>query len=217
MPELWLLSPGRPETVFETYEWVPRVELGAGFYSAGRGWKVGLVVLSELARTRETLVLRMLGRGAVLRGAMEELRQLSPQDPETRELREFVACLRRTIERDKKIPEQEREDFMTQSWVEVQQFKKEIFKEGHLKGLDEGRLKGLDEGRLKGLDEGRLEGLMMVYTSRFGQMPTGLREQMLGLREPGKLTTLFPLFTTGTQEAISQAVERLAQAQQDRS
>ncbi|KYF71611.1 hypothetical protein BE11_34250 [Sorangium cellulosum] len=77
-PRLCVLSSGRPATILDAFRFAP--EPGRpGLYRAGPGWRVDLVVIAELPRTRDTLLLRLLGAGAVLRDAIRDLAAL-PDD-----------------------------------------------------------------------------------------------------------------------------------------
>ncbi|WP_437834976.1 hypothetical protein [Sorangium sp. So ce1153] len=77
-PRLCLLSSSRPATVLDAFGFAP-VPGRPGLYRTAPGWRVDLVVIAELPRTRETLLLRLLGARAVLRDAIRELAAL-PDD-----------------------------------------------------------------------------------------------------------------------------------------
>ena len=71
----WIVCAGRPTAALRT---VGASALGddwpQGFYSFMPGIPGGIVVISELPRSRDTLLLRLLGRRRVLRDALAELR-----------------------------------------------------------------------------------------------------------------------------------------------
>ena len=75
-PALVIISPGRPETVLEAYGCAPT---RPGVYHAVPGLVMRLIVLAELPRTRETVLLRLLGPARLLREALEDLATL-PDD-----------------------------------------------------------------------------------------------------------------------------------------
>src|SRR5215813_2222883 len=58
-PLVVVMSPGRPETVLETYRFE---KVSAGLYTLPPGFAVRLVVLSELPKTRATVLLRLGSR-----------------------------------------------------------------------------------------------------------------------------------------------------------
>lgn len=73
LPGLWHLSAGRPNTVIKRFGLRP-VKGSSGWYrTRDAGWHVNLVVISELPRTRETVLLRLLGRKRVRLQAMREI------------------------------------------------------------------------------------------------------------------------------------------------
>lgn len=79
LPVQWILSAGRPTKVIERFELVPMGDgWPSGFYTAVRWLRLRLVVISELTRTPDTLLLRLLGAGATLRMAIGDLAALPP-------------------------------------------------------------------------------------------------------------------------------------------
>jgi hypothetical protein len=86
MPLLWCITAGRPEGLLEMFGFEPAPEGPAGHYrTAAPGWRVRVVVINELPRVRETLLLRLLGRTSVRRAALQELVAL-PDDALEREV-----------------------------------------------------------------------------------------------------------------------------------
>jgi hypothetical protein len=75
-PALVVIGPGSPGTVLDAYGCKPG---GPGVYHAVWGLALRVVVISELPRTRETLILRLLGRGRLFRQALADLAEL-PSD-----------------------------------------------------------------------------------------------------------------------------------------
>jgi hypothetical protein len=72
-PWLVIISPGRPRTAIEVYGCNPTRQ---GVYQAVAGLRMRLVVLAELPRTRETLLLRLLGPGRLLKEGLADLSAL---------------------------------------------------------------------------------------------------------------------------------------------
>jgi hypothetical protein len=75
-PALVVISPGRPEMVLDAYGCR---DVRPGVYHAVWGLVLRVVVLAELPRTRETLLLRLLGARRLLREAFADLAAL-PDD-----------------------------------------------------------------------------------------------------------------------------------------
>lgn len=137
-PPLWILSAGRPEAVFSRYDLLPRTGFPRGIYDFARGHEVGLVVISELPPGRETLLLRLMGAPVVCRGALAELREIPPEDPEAARLRRLVAGLRHTLSRATTLGQEEREDYMTAAWAEFERYERETEQRGINQGLRRG-------------------------------------------------------------------------------
>jgi hypothetical protein len=72
-PWLVVISPGRPKTVIDVFGCKL---IRPGVYEAVAGVHMRVVVLTELPRTRETLLLRMLGAGRLFKEALADLTAL---------------------------------------------------------------------------------------------------------------------------------------------
>ncbi|MBX3232371.1 MAG: hypothetical protein KF837_33905 [Labilithrix sp.] len=145
-PYLWLLSTGDPKTVTESYELEPSREgWPKGFRFDAPGHAIGVVVLSELARVPETLLLRLLGRDAVLQDAIADARTL-----ESGELRRMILELlvrRRMVMPESEDSEDRKEAAMLEQ--EFQQFKKAMRDEGKAEGKAEAILRVFDARELQ--------------------------------------------------------------------
>ncbi len=74
IPQLWILTPTASANLLESFSCLPSSEDGEfRMYRAGSGWKMGAIVIHELAKTPETLWLRLLGKGPVQAQAIQEL------------------------------------------------------------------------------------------------------------------------------------------------
>jgi hypothetical protein len=76
LPRLWIISAGRPETVMGELELRPAKGWLPGVFEGARGLALGLVVVRDLPEIAETLLVRLMGNGQVLRRAVVELRTL---------------------------------------------------------------------------------------------------------------------------------------------
>lgn len=116
-PRLWVISAGVPRTVIHAYGFKRMSGWPRGFWRRKKVDSIGLVVVSELPCTRDTLMLRLMGSGEVLRQAhvevhslpadawerqvavpaLNELRLHVPRNP-SREVKEFLMSTRITHE-----------------------------------------------------------------------------------------------------------------------
>ena len=62
MRKLWVLSPGRPDGGFDALGVRPATELGSGMYFSSAFLEIWVVVHSELPKTPDTRLLRLLSR-----------------------------------------------------------------------------------------------------------------------------------------------------------
>ncbi|WP_437623238.1 hypothetical protein [Sorangium sp. So ce1151] len=179
-PRLCLLSSGRPATVLDAFGFAP-VPGRPGLYRSAPGWRVDLVVIAELPRTRETLLLRLLGARAVLRDAVRELAAL-PDDAWERSIAlpwlvrllfeipyEASACAALDTEEEEIVTE-------VQQWFE--QLKQSLRDEG----LKEGQVRTLARQFEKKLGRPLAEAERSVLAERFDRLgPDRLDDVLLEL------------------------------------
>ncbi|KYF57436.1 hypothetical protein BE08_43540 [Sorangium cellulosum] len=158
---LCLLSSGRPATVLDAFGFQP--DPGRpGLYRTAPGWRVDLVVISELSRTRDTLLLRLLGARAVLRDAIRDLAAL-PEDAWERSIAlPWLVRLRFELPPEASVraaldPEEEEIVTEVQQWFE--QLKQSL--------RDEARKEALQEGMKEGIKEGIKEGQIGTRAKQF--------------------------------------------------
>ena len=88
------------------------------------------VVGSELPRTRETVLLRLLFDREMRQEALAEIRALAEDDPEYDLLTRIVSGVMHIIEKDPKVPQPEKETFMTAAVQEFVKFEQELIDKG---------------------------------------------------------------------------------------
>ncbi|WP_437999046.1 hypothetical protein WMF26_02725 [Sorangium sp. So ce185] len=162
-PWLIVVSTGRPETVLDGYGCQA---LSPGVYGPAPALHVRVVVLSELPRTRSTLILRLMGARWVLREALQDLMAL-PEDAWERSV-----ALPLLVHFGYEIPGQLPEDVEDDVIMEIQEWFKSYQAEQRQLGLDEGKRLGLDEGKRLGLDEGKRLALARLFEKRLGRAMT---------------------------------------------
>ena len=101
VPRLVIVSAGRPETAMAG--WTMQPMSGDpwpthGLYASASAAGPWLVIVPELPRTRDTLLVRMMGRDDTLRAAIDDLDALEADAPE----RHIVAPLLRELKYDRK-------------------------------------------------------------------------------------------------------------------
>lgn len=112
IPKLWILSPTASITLLsgfgatQTVDWLPGIHFLPEFLRSA------IVAIHQLPRTQETLWLRILGRGAVQRQAIDELEALSSNHPFRRATLELLYNLRQNLRVNQNSEEDDRELIM---------------------------------------------------------------------------------------------------------
>jgi hypothetical protein len=165
-PRLWTLSTGRPEGVIAGYGLTPLAGFPTGFYEGRPAESMGAVVLRELPRERSTLLLRLLGSGAVLQQALEELKRL-PAGAWEREVALPALVAARVEMLHDSTDESDREFLMT-----TQSLYDKLIEDTLERGRQEGRMAALskyDKLIEDTLERGRQEGRMAAL-SKYDQL-----------------------------------------------
>ena len=146
LQRMWVLSPGRPERLLRAFRCRARRGRWQGFYEAPAGLNLGVVVLAELRKTVETLVLRYLHRG-LREEALEQLKSL-PQD--SADARALWAALTRAdyvIKMSPHVSKEEKEGYMTALGLQYERYREELRQTGRQEGKEEGKKEGEELGQ----------------------------------------------------------------------
>jgi hypothetical protein len=154
-PIQWVISSGRPEDGIQ----------GLGFYSMPGGvcgtyecpplFYTRLVVVSELPVTRDTLLVRLLGAGAVLKQAIAELQALPAQAPERTLALPILLELRLAVPSDPAQQTSDDQEFLMSTYPLAEAWRRAAIEEGVQQGLQQ----GLEQGVRQGLEQGERQGL----------------------------------------------------------
>ena len=160
MAPLWLISAGTPRALLRAMTFTPMKGWPRGFYEGPAGSGLRLVLARELAVAHDTLLLRLMGAGAVLRRAVAEVEAL-PAGAEER-----IIALQH-IERIKRIRAQREERSMDgkQFVAETRAAHKAWTEKLEARAMKKGIKKGIEEGIEKGREAGREEGLRIAVTA----------------------------------------------------
>ena len=152
LPLLWVLSAERPEAWLKSFGFALVADGAQKHYkTAASGWRIRLAVLADLPRTRDTLLLRLLGSGAVRRQAARELVVLPLDAWEAVIALPWLARLLFEVPAQAaELPADERDFIMeTREWFE--QLQRQLREEGVALGLSRGREEGFARGRLQAI------------------------------------------------------------------
>jgi hypothetical protein len=186
LPVMWIISAGCPSSAIEAFGLQPAEGWPAGVRRAPRGLHTGLVVASELPKTRDTLLLRLMGAGRVFREAVAELAALPPEARERALARPVLLRYRLEITQATGQRTSEDEEFVMSTQDIVAEWEREKFRNGRETGI--------------------LECVVDLYSARFGAMPEDLRRLVEATHDPETLRGWCTLLLTASVESFAQAV-----------
>lgn len=185
-PTLWHVCAGKPQTVLRQFGYVAAGVPG-WYTSLASGLLVQIVVVSELPKTRETLLLRLLGRKRVRREALTELGNLPEDAWEKQVANRWLIRVRLEVKVDQVVTPKDREFVMDinawyKEFIEThdREVKAQVLRELEPKlakerrkerreGRSEGRREGQREGRREGQREAELNQLVHLFQRRVGR------------------------------------------------
>ena len=95
LPKLWIITPTLSKRILTEFG-AQAQELGV--YQLANSLRTGIVVVHQLAVTRETLWLRLLGRGKVQQRGIDELLNLPTDEPLKSAIIEILYSLQKNLE-----------------------------------------------------------------------------------------------------------------------
>jgi post-segregation antitoxin (ccd killing protein) len=132
IPTQWVISSGRPKGGIEGLRLHPLEGWPPGIYEGPPLFWTRLVVVSELPVTPDTLLLRLLGAGQVLKQAIAELKALRTEDPARSLALPLLVRLRLEIPTDPAQRTDDDQEFLMQTQDIVETWRQEAIQEGLL-------------------------------------------------------------------------------------
>ncbi|HWU88749.1 MAG TPA: hypothetical protein VN253_15890 [Kofleriaceae bacterium] len=130
----WIVSSGRPGLAMPAFGFAQAEGWPTGTYDTLPGLQLKLAVLTELPRSHETLLVRLLGRGAVLNRALHDLLALPPGSWERAAAFPIFARLRFELPQDPDDRTAEEEELAVTSQKIVEALQREATEKGMAKG-----------------------------------------------------------------------------------
>jgi flagellar biosynthesis/type III secretory pathway protein FliH len=171
---------------------------------------------------RDTLLVRLLGAGAVLKQAIAELKELQAEAPERALALPILLRLRLTVPIDPTKQTADDQEFLMDTQDIVETWRREAIQEGVAQGLQQGVAQGLQQGVAQGLKQGVAQGLQQgvaqglkqglahslveVYEARFGAMPEDLRAVVEDTDDEPTLVAWLRLAGTRSADEIAAAI-----------
>ncbi len=163
----WIIAARRPASVLAGLAATPATGWPRGVYfSTGGMLRMGVVVASELPRERETLLVRLMAAGPLLRDAMLDLAALEGGALERAVAEQILIDLEHGLGK-KSCPTPDEEEFivsMQGTWSDARRI-------------------GRDEGRA----EGEAAALLTVLRSRGISVPDSAGERIVAERDPARI------------------------------
>jgi hypothetical protein len=184
LPIQWVISSGRPQAGIKGLGFRPLRGWPRGLYETVRLLWTRLVVVNELPVKRDTLLLRLLGAGAVFKRAIAQLSALPPDARERQLALPVLVSLRLSSPDPAHQTADEQEFFMaTQDIVEAW------------------RQKAIEEGEQQGVQRGKRELLLHLLRLRFGAQVTAEVEHRMSVASVDQLEAWAERAMTGASLA----------------
>jgi len=151
---------------------------------------------------KDMLLLRLMGAGASLRGALAELAALPSETRERAIAGPVLLRYRIDIVKEPATRTHEDEEFMT----DTQEIYEAWMLETEAAGIAKGLAKGLAKGRAEGAAEGLAQGLVVIYEIRFGTMSPELKTVVEATEEAATLLAWLRLVETSSAETFAATV-----------
>ena len=181
VPLQWIISPGVPVSGLAALAATPMSGRPTGFYRSVELLEQRIVVLSELPKTAETRLLRLMGSAEMRQEAMQEIAALPATDPARQPLVEILNEMVYFLVKNTKGPTETSDpetSQMTQLRQEFEQFQANLRREGEARG------------EASGLAKGKAESLLAVLGARGVFVNEIVRQKILATSDLGLLERL---------------------------
>ncbi|MFS8067741.1 MAG: hypothetical protein ACMG6S_15360 [Byssovorax sp.] len=198
IPTQWVISSGCPENGIEGLWLRPLNGWPAGSYEGPPLLWTRLLVVSELPVTRETLLLRLLGAGKVLKQAITELKALQAEASERTLALPILLRLRLEVPADPTKRTRDDQEFLMNTQDIVETWRREAIQEGIKQGVKQGVEQGLARGVARSLID--------IYEARFGATPAELRAIIEDTHDEPTLRAWLKLAGTRAEDEVAAAI-----------
>lgn len=148
-PVQWVISPGRPHDGVDSLGFHPSLDGLRGIYECPPRFCTRLIVVNELPVTPDTLLVRLLGAGSVLKQAIAELQVLPAQAPERTLALPILLDLRLTVPREPARQTADDQEFLMRTYPLVEAWRREAIEQGVEQGVQQGVQQGVEQGERK--------------------------------------------------------------------
>jgi hypothetical protein len=170
---LWVVGPTISQAVLAAFGAQPAEGWGSGVYFAVSGLRTFLIAAHQLAPTKDTLWLRILGKGKIQKRAIDEVLALPIDDPMRNLALKLINQWRISVEQSQDLSPDEQEQLMN-------------FSPAYIAWEEQTLQKGRQEGR----QEAAREILLQLLTHKFGSLSAQVVSQIQAIDSTEKLEQL---------------------------
>jgi hypothetical protein len=183
LAKLWVVCAGRPEAMLAGYPMRRAKEWPAGVYEADALLNLWVAVVPELPKTRETLAVRLMGRGRELKAATTELVELPRETWERERLLPILVRWRFEVPADPAERNPEEDEFMASAQQLFETFERDAVR----RGVQLGRKEGVQLGRKEGVALGEAKAVVTLLRGRGIAVGAGAEKRILACRDAHQL------------------------------
>ncbi len=170
LPFLWILATSASTALVDSLGATQAPDdWGKGIYFLPETLKTAIIAINQLPKTKETLWLRILGKGSIQKQAIDELLAFPDDNALRNYVQELLSIWRISLEYKDNLTEEEQELFMNLSPL-YQQWREKTLLQGVQQGLQQGLQQGSQQGHL----EERRDFVENLLQNRFGQLDHAL-------------------------------------------
>ena len=115
LPQLWIITHSASDDLLSRFGASPRSDWLQGIYFLPIGLKAAIIAINKLPRTPETLWLRIFGKGAIQKQAIDEAIGFDVDDPRRSTILKLLATWKISMEASNLVEQEDRELIMTLS------------------------------------------------------------------------------------------------------
>jgi len=216
VPFLWIIATSASTALIDSLGATQAPDdWGKGIYFLPQALKTAIIAINQLPKTKETLWLRILGKGNTQQEAIEELLAF-PDDNDLRNyVQELLSTWRISLKLKDNLNEEEQELFMNINRA-YQQWREKTLLQGIQQGLQQGLEQGLQQGMQQGNQQGDQQGHLderrdfveSLLEHRFGQLDHALLQVVNPLikHSPSELSGILLKFSR--EEILAQFTQK---------
>ncbi|NET55994.1 MAG: hypothetical protein F6K47_07430 [Symploca sp. SIO2E6] len=185
LPRLWILSPTASPSLLKGFG--AKIDLddwGEGIYFLPEYFRTAIVAIHKLPRTKDTLWIRLLGKGRVQEKAIDEIKALPITNPIRLNALKLLTNLKANLQATKQLDDDEENLIMKLSPLYLQ-WREEALREGEQQGIQQGIQQGMQQAMRLMIESmlevkfGEIDGELSQIVEPLSQLPTKESTQLI--------------------------------------